>query len=294
MNEQKIQKLKTINGSTSVTVLVENTIAFASDLRGEHGIAFWIETGGNRLLFDTGQSPLFAENSEKMKIDLSQTDTIAISHGHFDHTGGLETALHTAPNANVDIHPTALLPKYSKTNGSLRYIGIPKNTLQALRQDETRLRVSKETHPLSDGIYITGEIPRETSYEDTGGAFFLDQEGRDPDPLIDDRAIFFDTSAGIVILSGCAHSGIVNTLQRISALTGNRPIHCVMGGFHLVNANEKRLHKTIEAFRRHNVQRIGLGHCTGINAIAAFWQAFPGRCFLCSTGSKIQFPYTAD
>ncbi len=140
-----------------------------------------------------------------------------------------------------------------------------------------------------DGIFVTGEIPRHSTFEDTGGAFFTDPDGAHPDLLLDDQALYFDTKAGLVVLLGCAHSGVVNTLEYVRQLTGGRRIHTVMGGLHLLNASPARMDQTIAALRRLDIQRLAPAHCTGLPALAQLWTAFPDRCFACAVGVRQAF-----
>ena len=135
-----------------------------------------------------------------------------------------------------------------------------------------------------EGIFVTGEIPRQNAFEDTGGRFFLDAACTRPDPLLDDQALFFDTTEGLVVLLGCAHSGVVNTLEHIRHLAGGRPIHTILGGLHLLAGAPERMEKTIAAFRRLDIQGLAPAHCTSLPALAQLWSAFPGRCFSCAVG----------
>ena len=123
-----------------------------------------------------------------------------------------------------------------------------------------------------------------------GGAFFRDPAGAHPDPLLDDQALYFDTKDGLVILLGCAHSGVVNTLEYVQHLTGGRPIHYIVGGLHLLKASPERMDKTIAAFRRLDIQRLAPAHCTGLPAVAQLWTAFPEHCVSCAVGTKLSIP----
>jgi 7,8-dihydropterin-6-yl-methyl-4-(beta-D-ribofuranosyl)aminobenzene 5'-phosphate synthase len=151
-----------------------------------------------------------------------------------------------------------------------------------------RVLVTEPTR-LTDRLWLTGPVPRRTDFEDTGGAFFLDEACTRPDPLADDQAVFVETSFGTVVILGCAHAGIINTLWRIRELTGNRPIHTVIGGTHLVNASPERLDRTVAELRRLDIQRLLTCHCTGFSSQVRLWNEFPGRCAICPTGSAIGF-----
>jgi 7,8-dihydropterin-6-yl-methyl-4-(beta-D-ribofuranosyl)aminobenzene 5'-phosphate synthase len=138
-------------------------------------------------------------------------------------------------------------------------------------------------------VFATGEIPRRSAYEDTGGAFFLDAACGQPDPILDDQAVYMDTGPGVVVLLGCAHAGVVNTLDYVRAIT-QRPIHAVMGGTHLIHASPERLERTIAAMREMNLRIIAPAHCTGPRAKAALWTAFPGQISDCTAGTTWTFP----
>ena len=137
------------------------------------------------------------------------------------------------------------------------------------------------------GLFVTGQIPRNTDFEDVGGDFYVDEKCEKADILYDDQAIFFDTSRGLIVLLGCCHAGVVNTLDYIVKLSGKTDINSVIGGMHLLNASQDRIEQTVSIFRKYNVQNIGCGHCTGENATQEVRKAFPSGCFICSTGSRL-------
>ena len=136
---------------------------------------------------------------------------------------------------------------------------------------------------------LTGAIPRANAYEDTGGPFFTDEQGREPDELLDDQAAFFETEAGTVVILGCAHAGIINTVWYIRSLTSNRPIHAIMGGMHLLHASPQRMEFTIAELTRLQVGCLMPCHCTGAAAVSRLWNAFPGRCAACPVGTVLSF-----
>ncbi|MBP7934268.1 MAG: MBL fold metallo-hydrolase [Phycisphaerae bacterium] len=142
---------------------------------------------------------------------------------------------------------------------------------------------------LSAGVWLTGQIPRHHDCEDTGGSFFLDESLTELDAIIDDQALYVKTGNGIVVLLGCAHAGVANTLDHVCASTGEDRIHAVLGGMHLLNANERRLDRTSQRLRDLAVQRIGLAHCTGFGPMVRLYQELPYRCFQCASGMRVQF-----
>ena len=273
-----------------ITVLVENS-AGEQSLLSEHGLSFRIEDGKHKILFDTGQSDILLDNARVLGIDLKDTEAVVLSHGHYDHTGGLYKVLETAPAAKVYLHPEALKPKYvCRGPDSGHDIGMPARTVQMVhrRESSSVIHTDKPTE-VFPGITVTGPVKRVTDFEQVSGPFFLDAEGKKPDLLIDDQSLFFESAGGIVVVLGCAHAGVVNTLQYISELSGAKEFYAVMGGMHLGNATDERITKTVEALRGFKVARIGPCHCTGEEAVRKISRAFPDGFFECSTGVHIEF-----
>lgn len=271
---------------TCITTLVENSTSNPA-LPAEHGLSFWIEYGDRHILFDTGQSDLLIRNAETLGVDLARADAIVLSHGHYDHTGGLSTVLNMAPKAQLYLHPAALEPKYCRGIPKARSIGIAGSARQAVLNRQVTWT---ESHTqVFDGINLTGQILRVTDFEDAGGPFFLNEDCRQPDPLLDDQALFIESHRGLVVILGCAHAGVVNTLQRISELRRGEIFYAVMGGMHLVNAETERIERTVSALRQYNLQKISPAHCTGGKAIETFRNVFPEQYFDCSVGTRIKF-----
>ncbi|MBN2301429.1 MAG: MBL fold metallo-hydrolase [Lentisphaerae bacterium] len=273
--------------SISLTVLTENT-AQGHGLLAEHGLSFWINIGTQHILFDTGQTDVLCHNASLLGIELSSADAIVLSHGHYDHTGGLYAVLNKVKEIKVFAHPETLSDKYAQNrDGTARDIGIPVKSKKTLQNSATLVPTESPTET-GDGFVITGPIPRTTDYENTGGPFFKDKTCQQPDDLVDDQAAFLDTPSGIIVILGCAHAGIINTLKYIKQLLPKRPIHTVIGGTHLLTANETRMTKTIAALREMNIQRLLPLHCTGFAAAARLWKEFPNHVALCPVGTMIK------
>jgi len=273
-----------------ITTLVENTAA-GRDILGEHGLSFWIETDTHRVLFDTGQtSDVLMHNAERLGIDLATADAIVLSHGHFDHTGGLDAVLGRAERPRLLLHPGALQRRFSRHgDGSMHDVGIPPHlTAERLGDAANVLWTERET-TIVPGLLVTGAIPRDTAYEDTGGAFYLDEACTRPDPIDDDQAVFFETECATVIVLGCAHAGVINTVRHVKQITGDRPVHTIIGGMHLVHASAERMDRTVGALRDLNVKQISPTHCTGPSASARLWAEFRERWYPCTVGTVFDF-----
>jgi 7,8-dihydropterin-6-yl-methyl-4-(beta-D-ribofuranosyl)aminobenzene 5'-phosphate synthase len=305
-----------MNDAIAITTLAENTVNIGG-LQGEHGLAFLVRFGRRKLLFDTGQTDLCVSNAQQMGLTLDDLEGVVLSHGHYDHTGGIAAVCEQAAGARLFMHPAATEPKYTmNADGSSRWIGMKEGSLAAIgragneeARDSTagsgtigqrRIAPSIGIHQrdviwtkapceVMNGIWVTGEIPRRTPFEDTGGQFYGDANCTEPDRLLDDQALFFETPKGTVVLLGCSHAGVANTLKYILELTERRAIYAVIGGMHLLTASEGRLQRTLQSFRDWDIKKISPAHCTGMNAVAQIWAAFPERCSFCPVGTTTVF-----
>lgn len=264
------------NTDLRIIILVDNLVT--NGLLPEHGFSLWIDMGGQRILFDTGQGPALASNALKLNIDCSRADHLVLSHGHYDHTGGLRHVLDRASEIHVHCHPGIVQPRYSIRTGISRPIKMPITSSIALNYvPEQRLHWVLQPTMLGGRVGLSGPIPRITAYEDTGGPFYLDPEGHRPDPIEDDLALWIRTGKGLVVCLGCCHAGMINTLHHILQLNPGERIHAVIGGLHLLNAGNERLQHTMSVLRQLSPDKVIACHCTGEHAMAALRESLGAR-----------------
>ena len=278
---------------TTITILVDNAAGTGLGLKAEHGFSLWLETGDKRILFDTGQGAILMENARVLGINPATADYLVLSHGHYDHTGGLGPLLQQSPKFDLYCHPAAVNPRYSFRNHIAKPLQMPRCAMAALdRFPQERVHWVQQPVLLSETVGLTGPIARETIYEDTGGPFCLDQAGQRPDPVDDDLALWIRTAKGLIVCVGCAHAGLVNTLRQVQRQNNGMRIRAVIGGFHLQGASPQRLEQTMEALRLFAPDRIVPCHCTGEEAVNALCRAFGKGCSPGFAGMTCLFEHT--
>jgi len=274
-----------------ISTIAENSASWLGFL-AEWGISVLLEVDDTSVLLDTGRSIVAAHNALLMDIDLKQIDTIVFSHGHEDHTGGLVNLLKLRKTPiEIIAHPDVWAEKYWKASDKDKYdyIGIP-YARELAESLGASFRLSEEPVWITEKIVTSGEIPMITDYEmiDTSACVKTDS-GFSQDPLRDDLSLFIKSDKGLIVVAGCAHRGIINTLTHAQKLTGCEDIYSVIGGIHLFGATDERLRRTIEEFKRLNVQRIGVSHCTGPYAGGVLSQEFGDRFFFNQAGTCTAF-----
>ncbi len=273
-----------------ITTLSENT-ASIGDFLAEWGLSILIEIEKTKVLLDTGQGHSCVHNADLLGIDLRKIDKIVLSHGHFDHTGGLRDVLRRMrKKVEVIAHPDVWQLKYSRrTSEEPRYIGIP------FRQSElvscgASFVLTEKSVTIDSSIMTTGEIPMTAAFEEVDAMLYVKEEtGWRSDPVMDDQGLIVRTAFGLVVILGCAHRGMINTLLHAKKLTGETRIHAVIGGSHLISASEERLWQTIAALRELEIQKLGLCHCTDLKAAGILAQEFGEAFIFNKSGAVIEF-----
>jgi len=271
-----------------LVTLVENT-ANRVGLVGEHGLACLIEVGEESVLWDTGQGNALLPNAEKLEVDLASLAGIALSHGHFDHSGGLQELLTRIGPRTVWAHPAAFVGKFAVRAGEAeRDIGMP-NPRAELEAAGARVQTFEGPTELVPGVLASGAVPRVTDFEPVSPRFKVRENGSfAPDLLPDDQFLVVESAAGPVVVLGCAHSGLINTLLYAAELARTRHFAAVVGGTHLVDADEVRLERTATELRQFDIDCLAACHCTGFRGQVALWQAFGERFRVVNTGDVLE------
>jgi 7,8-dihydropterin-6-yl-methyl-4-(beta-D-ribofuranosyl)aminobenzene 5'-phosphate synthase len=272
-----------------ITTLTENTANYG--FLAEWGLSILVEVDGKRILLDTGLSFSAIHNAQLLGINLETIDKIVLSHGHADHTGGLRDVLQIKGEVDIVAHPDLWSLKYvRRKKDDLHYGGIPFSR-EALEGYGARFNLTQKPFRISDHVITTGEIPMVTDYEVIDDNIFIkENDTLRPDPLADDMALVIDSDFGLVVVLGCGHRGIVNTLRHAQNITGKDLVYAAIGGTHLFRASKERLEKTITDLKKMGVQKLGVSHCTGFLPSARLAQEFGDVFFLNNAGTRFTLP----
>lgn len=275
--------------SVRITVLCDNSVGPVSGTLGEHGFAALIEREGQEpLLFDTGQGLTLLHNAKRLRKDLAKVRKVIISHGHYDHAGGLMPLLKESGGREVFAHDGIFAPRHRvKDTGDCYPIGIPFERA-AFEEAGATFNLSTSFREITPGIMLTGEVPRATGFEAGDQGLFCDCSGQEVDSTPDDQSLVIETGRGLVILLGCCHAGLVNTLEHIAYQSGRRDVYAVIGGTHLGFCGQEQLEKTIEAIRRAGVRKLAVSHCTGFAAAARLSRELPREFQLAMVGYTLE------
>ena len=248
-----------------ISVLTNNIPG--NGFKAEHGFSLYIEVKRRRILFDTGSTDIYLSNAQKLGLDIQKNiDTVVLSHGHWDHGNGLRFI----ENKTVITHPGAFVKRYhrnEKNNLGICFSG------EELKQKH-HVITSAEPHRISDDIIYLGYIPRLNDFESLTTPF-VDDAGN-PDFVDDDSALVIVKNKALIVISGCAHSGICNTISYAMHITGIRKIHAVIGGFHL-KLDNRQTHETINCMKQLAIERIYPAHCTSVLVQQMFFSELGGN-----------------
>lgn len=275
---------------TRLTVLCENSVAVPMGVIGEHGFACYVETEKGNYLFDTGQGFAIVQNAIALKKDLGDIEAIMISHGHYDHTGGLPAVLPIAGPVDVYGHPDMFVERIWSSEGKTRFIGIRFNR-SYLESLGANFRLGTEMVEVGRGIFLTGEIPRTSAFEkgdDKMTACLPGGEKIHPDPLKDDLSLIVDSEKGLILVLGCAHAGMINIIEYALEKMNQDKIYAIIGGTHLGFSSEEQFDETLKVIDRYQIEHLGVSHCTGLAKASLLHAKLKERFFFGSVGATLE------
>ncbi len=255
----------------------------------EHGLSVFIEHERMNILFDTGQSDVYCHNASLMNVDLNKTDIVVLSHGHYDHCGGLVYFPKSDKVPKVYIHEAAFEKRFvvNSDKKTCREIGIPW-LVDDYGYIKDKLVFTGGNIQIAPDITLCGEIPETTVFEGVDAGFYTgDGTNKAADMMKDEQMLVFDTEKGLCIFLGCSHPGIVNCLNHALSLFPGKRIDTLAAGMHLESASPVRLQMTIEHMADLNIGRIIPMHCTGIFAISEMKRLLGNRCLPLCAGDTL-------
>lgn len=272
-----------------ITTLIENNPDDGGHLQFEHGLSLYIEADGRKILFDTGQSGDFAENARVLDKNLNELDFCFISHGHYDHSGGYERLVSVTDKPPLLIVGEEFFkPKYKKSDAScFQFNGNSFDESFISNNKIALIKVKEDMLYLTEHIIVFHHFIKHTDYEKRNSRFFIKENTEYiPDNFNDEISLGIVTKKGLVVIAGCSHIGIVNILRTISERV-DIPIYAVIGGTHLIEADEARIQETIDAFKKMELQLIAVSHCTGEEGIRLISQGLKEKFLYNNTGKVI-------
>lgn len=279
---------------SNLRVIVENSACLSdASIWSQHGLCLFVEidlgSDRMRMLIDTGTSPeVTVHNIDALNLDFDDVDLIFLSHGHYDHTGGLMGILRRmSRRVPVLAHPGIFSPKL-KGNPFLRFIGSPFSRAQA---EDAGAIMLESTGPvrIAKNVMTTGEVERSVPFEKVESFWTIKDNLYCPDTMPDDQALIANIEGkGLVVITGCAHAGVINTIRHAQRIMGVEKLYAVIGGFHLMDADDERIASTAKALLELDPSIVRPGHCTGQKAISHLQQTLGDRCRPLATGDLIK------
>ena len=272
-----------------IICVVDNKALKGTHLKTEHGLAFWIETEYGTVLFDTGQTAdVLSHNMSLLNLNAKDIDALAISHAHYDHTGGLEVVMQKHPNLPVYANADVFRPKYSLHDGNYDMSGFEFGRKDYEQRADWRL--SSDPKEIFPSLWTTGEIINRDELEGRSAGHYVREGGKFvPDPYRDDMSLVLKTRDGLVVICGCCHAGLLNTIFHVER-NFKGSITAVLGGTHLMTADGKLLDHVINVLdKRYSDLLFYLNHCTGDSAIKALANTFGDRVNAFPAGADVMF-----
>ncbi|AKA68232.1 MBL fold metallo-hydrolase [Clostridium scatologenes] len=280
-----------------ITTLIENTQDENKNLKYEHGLSMFIEMDDCNILFDTGKSGDFIENAENLNVDIKNTDVLILSHAHYDHCGGVKRLLETyniKPKLIISEHFFKKSNKYHYSDGKLKsdfsngvgykYIGINFDEQYIKNKNLPVNLVKDDLLKINDKAFVFSNFNRYYSFEKINENMKIRIDDKyEIDNFEDEIALCLKTEKGLIVILGCAHPGFLNMINTISERTGEKVIG-IIGGTHLIEADNERIEKSIKYLNSLNISILGLSHCTGEKAVKMLNEECKGS-FINRTGT---------
>lgn len=274
-----------------ITVAMDNTVPISSKrpFLGEHGFSLLIEHTGKRILLDSGQSSAILNNLSLLGAPADSIDMTVVSHGHYDHVGGLYHVLaHARKNMPVYAHPNIFSSRFSTAGGLRQYIGVP-YTQEQLSGLGAEWHLSDKPVQLMDNLWLSGQVPHVTQYEKGDSRLVLEHDGCDcQDEIEDDMSLYYLKGKDLIVIGGCAHSGLVNTARHGFTITGATRLAGWIGGTHLGPVGAEQQEQTINALAAWNPDFVAANHCTGFPMMAALYARFGTKYISAFVGTVIE------
>lgn len=267
-----------------ITVLTDDKVQKRGFL-AEHGLSLFIEYKDCNILFDTGQSDVYIKNARVLELDLNKTDYIVLSHGHYDHCGGISNLPNLKKNPIIYLQKSAAEQKYAINSDGKTYreIGIPWSA------DNYYTNFIDGNMKISDDIALLGSIPSTVEFEEIPKGFYI-KNGNEmsADMMTDEQMLVFDTNKGLIVFLGCSHPGVINCLHYTLKQFPGKKIDTVIAGMHLDNINPLRLQLTMQHLIDLKVRKVYPLHCTGIVAISEMKKFLGEKCSILYAGDSVE------
>lgn len=273
-----------------MTTLIENNPDKYGKLCYEHGLSIYIETDEANILFDTGQTGIFLENAKELRKEFDRLDYLIVSHGHYDHSGGVKKSLELmGKDTKMIVSDKFFKPKYKLLPEKMYKFNGNSFTAEDVKKAGIELiELESDMYSITENIMLFHNFSYKNDFEKRNPSFFIKQDEKYvPDYFYDEVVLGIRTDKGMVVVAGCSHVGIINILTEISARTG-LPVYMVAGGTHLMAADDERIDKTIEALRKFNIRRMAVSHCTGEKGIERLKAEYGERFIYNNTGNVIK------
>ncbi len=271
--------------SVRITILCENRVNNPR-LVAEQGLSLFVETENGNILFDCGQTDALVGNASECGVELQNTRCLFLSHGHYDHCGGLPALLHRHGKISVYCHPVLINKKYRVYPEGRLDIGVPWEPPN-IENMGAEFNFTAHKQELLPDVWISGEIPRKAEFEQIDESYQQRvRESYITDELHDDMALILNTKKGLIVLMGCGHAGTINTLKHAMRITGNKTIFAVIGGMHLYQADQQKIDRVAHALEELNPEYLVPLHCTGFKMIRRMFDIFRERVQLLQVGNR--------